>query len=177
MDPKDTSNVVAVFDQHPDAEKAIRELQRGGFDMKKLSIVGRDYHTEEHAVGFYNAGDRVKYWGRHGAFWGTIFGILLAPAFFWIPGIGPIMTGGIIGSLLMGTVEGAAVGAAVVGGTSALAAALAGLGIPKDSVIQYEADLKANKFLLIASGTAAEVERARSLLANAALGRVQVHSA
>jgi uncharacterized membrane protein len=174
---KDTSNCVAVFDQHQDAEKAIRELQRGGFDMKKLSIVGRDYHTEEHAVGFYNAGDRVKYWGKHGAFWGTIFGILFAPAFFWIPGIGPILTGGIIGSVLMGTVEGAAVGAAVVGGTSALAGALASLGIPKDSVIRYEGDLKANKFLLIASGTASEVERARSLLVEAAVGRVQVHPA
>ena len=112
MDLKDNSNCVAVFDRHEDAEKAIRELQRGGFDMKKLSIVGRDYHTEEHAVGFYNAGDRVKYWGKQGAFWGSIFGILFAPAFFWIPGIGPILTGGLIGSILMGTVEGAAVGAA-----------------------------------------------------------------
>ena len=175
MDLKNNSNCVAVFDRHEDAEKAIRELQRGGFDMKKLSIVGRDYHTEEHAVGFYNAGDRVKYWGKHGAFWGSVFGIILAPAFFWIPGIGPILTGGIIGSILMGTVEGAAVGAAIGGGTTALAAALSGLGVPKDSVIRYEADLKANKFLLIASGTAAEVERAREILVGAAMGNVQVH--
>ncbi len=176
MDLKDNSNCVAVFERHEDAEKAIRELQRGGFDMKKLSIVGRDYHTEEHAVGFYNAGDRVRYWGKHGAFWGSIFGILFAPAFFWIPGIGPILTGGMIGSILMGTVEGAAVGAAVGGGTTALAAALSGLGVPKDSVIRYEADLKANKFLLIASGTAAEVERARAILASAAMGQVQIHA-
>jgi hypothetical protein len=27
--------------------------------MKKLSIVGKDYHTEEHVVGYYNAGDRA----------------------------------------------------------------------------------------------------------------------
>ena len=93
---------VALFDRHEDADLAVHALQRSGFDMKKLSIVGREYHTEEHAVGFYNAGDRVRYWGRHGAFWGGIFGILFAPAFFFIPGIGPILTGGIIGSLLMG---------------------------------------------------------------------------
>ncbi|MGD0674523.1 MAG: permease [Polyangiaceae bacterium] len=175
MDLRDESNCVAVFDRHDDAEAAIRELQRASFDMKKLSIVGRDYHTEEHAVGFYNAGDRVKYWGKLGAFWGTIFGILLAPAFFWIPGIGPILTGGFIGSILMGTVEGAAVGAAVGGGTSALAAALAGAGIPKDSVIRYEADVKANKFVLIAAGTAAEVERARAILVQRA-SQVNVHA-
>jgi hypothetical protein len=165
MDSKPESNCVAIFDRHQDAEAAIKQLQSSGFDMKKLSIIGRDYHTEEHAVGFYNMGDRVKYWGRNGAFWGSVFGILFAPAFFFIPGIGPILTGGLIGSALMGTIEGAAVGAAVVGGTSAVAAALAGLGIPKDSVVRYEADLKANKFLLIASGTRAEVERARALLA------------
>ena len=47
---------VAVFDHHDDVETAIRELQSSGFDMKKLSIIGRDYHTEEHAVGFYNSG-------------------------------------------------------------------------------------------------------------------------
>ncbi|HEX4447265.1 MAG TPA: general stress protein [Polyangiaceae bacterium] len=177
MDTMHQSNCVAVFTRHEDAEAAIRELQRGQFDMKKLSIVGRDYHTEEHAVGFYNTGDRVKYWGRHGAFWGSMFGILLAPAFFFIPGIGPILTGGIIGSFLMGTVEGAAVGAAIGGGTTALAAALSGLGVPKDSVIRYEADLKANKFLLIASGTEAEVERARSILARVGTGQPQVHLA
>jgi Heat induced stress protein YflT len=176
MDLKDNSNCVAVFDRHEDAEKAIRDLQHGGFDMKKLSIVGRDYHTEEHAVGFYNAGDRIKYWGKHGAFWGSVFGILFAPAFFFIPGIGPILTGGIIGSMLMGTVEGAAVGAALGGGTTALAAALSGLGVPKDSVIRYEADLKANKFLLIASGSPAEIEQARGILVGAATGRVQVHT-
>jgi hypothetical protein len=176
MDTTGNSNCVAVFSRHEDAEEAIRQLQHGGFDMKKLSIVGRDYHTEEHAVGFYNAGERVRYWGKTGAFWGTVFGILFAPAFFFIPGIGPILTGGIIGSVLMGTIEGAAVGAVVGGGTTALAAALSGLGVPKDSVIRYEADLKANKFLLIATGTATEVERARTLLAGAGSGHVEVHA-
>ena len=166
---------IAVFDRHQDAEAAIQELQRSRYDMKKLSIVGRDYHTEEHAVGFYNSGDRVKYWGKNGAFWGMVFGILLAPAFFWIPGIGPILTGGLIGSILMGTLEGAAVGAALGGGASALAAAFTGMGIPEDSVIRYEGDLRANKFLLIAHETATDVERARTMLA-ARGGQVEVYS-
>ena len=121
------------------------------------------------------SGDRVRYWGKHGAFWGGIFGILFAPAFFFIPGIGPILTGGIIGSLLMGMVEGGVVGAAIAGGTSAFAAALVSLGIPEDSVIRYEAALKANKFLLIASGTNAEVERARAILAEHN-GQTAVHA-
>ena len=60
--------VVGIFNSHTEAETSIKELQRAGFDMKKLSIVGKDYHTEEHVVGFYNAGDRMKVWGKQGAF-------------------------------------------------------------------------------------------------------------
>jgi hypothetical protein len=54
-------------------------------------------------------------------------------------------------------------------------AALSGMGIPKNSVIQYEADLKANKFVLSASGTVAEVERARGVIAERG-GKAQVHA-
>ncbi len=175
MTDDNDASCVATFDRHEDAESAIRELQKSGFDMKKLSIVGRDYHTEEHAVGFYNAGDRVRYWGKQGAFWGSVFGILFAPAFFFIPGLGPVLTGGILGSILMGTLEGAAVGAAVGGGGGVLAAAFASMGIPKDSVLRYEASLKANKFLLIAHGTAKDVEQARASLANARASEIDVH--
>jgi hypothetical protein len=44
--------VVAIDPSHTGAETAIKELQQSGFDMKKLSIVGRDYHTDEHVVGY-----------------------------------------------------------------------------------------------------------------------------
>jgi hypothetical protein len=47
--------VVAVYSTHPQAEEALRAFEGSGFDMKKLSIVGKDYHTEENVVGFYNA--------------------------------------------------------------------------------------------------------------------------
>jgi uncharacterized membrane protein len=170
------SNCVAVFTRHEDAEIAIKKLKQGGFDVKNVSIVGRDYHTEEHPVGFFTTGDRVKYWGKQGAFWGSVFGIIFAPAFFFIPGIGPILTGGIIGSILMGTVEGAAVGAAVGAGSGAFTAALTSMGIPKDGVIKYEASLKAGSFLLIAHGTPDEAQRARNLLAEIGASEVQVHA-
>lgn len=62
------NSVVAVYNTHPQAEEAVRAFQSSGFDMKKLSIVGKDYHTEEHVVGFYNADDRMKFWGKRGAF-------------------------------------------------------------------------------------------------------------
>ena len=47
--------------------------------MKSLSIAAKDMHTDEHVVGYYNAGDRMKYWGKLGAFWGGFSGCFLAP--------------------------------------------------------------------------------------------------
>ena len=78
-----TNSVVAVFETHNQAEEAIRELQKDGVDMKQLSIVGKDYHTDEHVVGYYNAGDRMQYWGKLGAYWGGFWGLLFGSAFFW----------------------------------------------------------------------------------------------
>ena len=151
---------VAVFSNHAAAEKAVKELDRDGFDLKKLSIVGKDFQTEEQVVGFYNTGDRVKYWGKLGAFWGGLWGLLFGAAFFWIPGIGLVAFGGPIVAMIVGALE----NAIVVGGLSALGAALYSVGIPKDSVLDYEEQVKAGKFLLVLHGTTVEVTRAKELL-------------
>ncbi len=152
--------MVAAYNTHVEAEAAVEELNKSGFDMKKLSIVGRDYHTEEHIIGFYNAGDRMKYWGKTGAFWGGIWGMLFGAAFFVIPGLGPILVAGPLVAWIVGALE----GAAIVGGISAVGAGLFSLGIPKDSVLQYDTALKANKFLLVAHGTATEVTKAKDII-------------
>ena len=128
--------------------------------MKTLSIVGKDYHTDESVVGYYNAGDRMKYWGKQGAFWGGLWGMLFGAAFFAIPGLGPILVAGPLVAWIIGGLE----GAVVVGGLSALGAGLYSIGIPKDSIVQYEAALKADKFLVLAHGTADDVAKARGIL-------------
>ena len=155
-----TNAVVAVYRSHSEAEAAVKELQRSGFDMTKLSIAGRDYHTEEQVLGYYNIGDRVKYWGKEGAFWGGIWGWLVGSAFFMVPGFGPL----IIGGPLVGWIVGALEGALVVGGLSALGACLYSQGIPKNSVLLYETALKTGKFLVIAHCTAEQAGHARELI-------------
>jgi uncharacterized membrane protein len=164
--------VVASYNTHGEAETAIEELHKSGFDMKKLSIVGRDYHTEEHVVGFYNAGDRMKYWGKTGAFWGGLWSMLFGAAFFAIPGLGPILVAGPLVAWIIGALE----GAIVVGGVSAVGAGLYSLGIPKDSVLKYDTALKANKFLLVAHGTASEVARAKDIIHTTNPAEVNLHS-
>ena len=164
--------VVAIYNTHSDAEEAVKELQRSGFNLKKLSIVGKDYHTDEHVVGYYNAGDRMKYWGKIGAFWGGIWGLLFGAAFFAIPGIGPVLVAGPLVVWIIDALE----GAVVVGGLSAIGAGLYSIGIPKDSVLRYETALKSDKFLLLAHGTADEVSKARDILQTTRQEEVEMHS-
>jgi hypothetical protein len=71
-------SVVAVYGDHNSAEAAVKKLIASGFETKNLSVVGKGYHTDEKVVGFYNTGDRVKFWGTRGAFWGGFWGLLLS---------------------------------------------------------------------------------------------------
>ncbi len=155
-----TNAMVAVYNTHTEAEAGIKELQRAGFAMKKLSIVGKDYHSDESVVGYYNTGDRMKHWGKLGAFWGGIWGLLFGSAFFMIPGFGPILVAGPLVAWLVGALE----GAVVVGGLSALGAGLYSIGIPKDSVIKYETAIKAGKYVIVAHGTVDEVTNAKKII-------------
>jgi len=165
-------SVVAVFHTHPEAEQAVKELQRAGVDMHTLSIAAKDVHTDEQVVGYYNAGDRMKRWGKIGAFWGGFWGLLFGSAFFAIPGIGPILVAGPLVAWIIGALE----GAVVVGGVGAIGAGLASIGIPKDSVIKYETELKSDKFVLIVHGTAADVVKAKEVLDTLQPVHLDLHS-
>jgi uncharacterized membrane protein len=163
--------VVAIYDTHVGAEDAVKQLQRAGIDMRTLSIISKDAHTDEHVVGYYNAGDRMKYWGKTGAFWGGFWGLMFGSAFFAIPGIGPVLVAGPVVAWIVGALE----GAVVVGGLSAIGAGLIGMGIPKDSVVEYETALKTDKFIVMVHGTAAEVEKSRSVIESTRPINVTLH--
>lgn len=151
-----------VFNTHVEAEVAIQSLSRSGFDVKKLSLVGKGYHTEEHPLGFYTASDKIKAWGGTGAFWGGIWGLLFAPAVFFFPGVGLVAMAGPVVAALVSALE----GAVVVGGLSVLGAALTQIGVPKDQVIKYETALKFDKYLLMVHGSEEELMKARTVLEN-----------
>ena len=155
------NSVAAIYETHEQAEHAVKELQEAGVDMKSLSIVGRDTHTDEHVVGYYTAGDRMMYCGKVGAFWGGFWGLLFGSGLFFIPGLGPILEAGPIVAWIVAAIE----GAVVVGGISAIGAGLVSIGIPKDSVLKYDVALKTDKYVLVVHGTPEEVEKAKDIIA------------
>ena len=163
--------VVAVYDSHTDAEQAVSKLSAASFDIKQISIIGKDYHTQDNVVGYYTTGDRMKSWGGLGAFWGGIWGLLFGAGIFLIPGIGPVLIGGPFVAAIVGALE----SALVVGGVSALTAGLVGLGIPKQSAIKYEEQIKADKYVLVVHGTAEEAERAHAILGETSPVSIETH--
>ena len=99
--------------------------------------------------------------------------MLFGAAFFVIPGLGPILVAGPLVAWIIGALE----GAVLVGGLSALGAGLYSIGIPKNSVVEYETALKSDKFLLLAHGTADEVTKARDILQKTNPVKVSMHAA
>ena len=168
----DSESVVAIYHTHPEAEQAVKELQNAGIDMRTLSIVAKDYHTDEHVVGYYNVGDRMKRWGATGAFWGGFWGLLFGSAFFAIPGIGPLLVAGPLVGWMIGALE----GATVVGGLGVLGAGLMSMGVPRNSVVQYETAIQSDKFVLSVNSSAAEVAKAREILQTTGAAHLAVHA-
>jgi uncharacterized membrane protein len=166
-----TNSVVAIYDTHDQAEHAIKELQEAGVDMKSLSIAARNTHTDEHVVGYYNAGDRMMYWGKVGAFWGGFWGLLFGSAAFAIPGLGPILVAGPLVAWIIAGLE----GATVVGGVSAVGAGLVSIGIPKDSVLKYDVALETDKFVLVVHGSAEAIDKAKDIIAGTEQSHYAVH--
>ena len=141
--------------------------------MHTLSIVGKGTHTDEQAVGYYNTGDRMKYWGKTGAFWGGLWGMLFGSAFwFMIPGHRSAAGCRPLVAWIVGGLE----GAIVVGGLSAVGAGLVGIGIPKDSVVQYELALKTDQYLLVVHDTAAHVAKQKEIIATTRPVQSALHS-
>jgi hypothetical protein len=167
-----TDSVVAIFASHADADSAVRKLASEGFAMQALSVVGQGYHSEEKAVGFYNIGDRVKFWGSRGALWGGLWGLFFGGLFLTIPVVGHVVVLGYLAATAVSVAE----SAVVVGGLSAIGAAFASMGIPKDSVISYETAIKADSFVVMAHGTPQEMARAKASLAEMKPTRLDMHS-
>ena len=63
----------------------------------------------------------------------------------------------------------------VVGGLSALGAGLYSMGIPKDSILQYEVAVKSGKYVLIAHGSDVETVHAREIISHTNPEALEAH--
>jgi hypothetical protein len=151
-----------VFQTGAEAGRAIHSMEKAGFDLRKLSLIGKGYHTHEKPIGFYIVGDRIKSWGTNGDFWGGIWTKLHGPAVFFLPGLGVIAMAGPVTAAVIAALEGVVTG----GGVSALGAALCAFGAPHSDVAEYEAAVKTDKYVLVVHGDVDDTRKARSILSD-----------
>jgi hypothetical protein len=93
--------------------------------------------------------------------------------FLVIPVIGHVLVLGYLAAAAISAIE----GAVIVGGLSAIGAALASIGVPHDSVIAYETAVAADGFVVAVHGDAAEVKRGKEILGTSNASQVAIHSA
>jgi len=108
-----------------DTTKAQYRLQQKWANLTNL------HHATHLPAGSHNAENRIKYWGRTGAYWGGILGLLSGPMLVFVPHGGPLLiTGPLACCLFLGMA-----GAMVVGGLSAFEAGIYNLGMAHDSIL------------------------------------------
>lgn len=157
---------VTVFKSPVDAEAAIRQLARGGYDLGKVSMLGRD------AVGEIPSANSDGPANPTGApSWNGIRGMLVGTGFMVVPSIGPLV---VAGPLLTWIVQSM--------GTSpepdkqnAVGAGLHHLGIPKQSVVRYEDALRMGKVVIIAEGSAMMMILAREVFRRTPVEVIEQH--
>jgi uncharacterized membrane protein len=158
---------VGVFSHRRDAEAALRELRDAGFDMDRVSVVGKDIRQDEIAgADVHNratgnkADEGAKGGAAAGAALGGLGGLLVGLGALAIPGIGPVIAGGALATALATTAAGGAIGAAAGG----LTGALVGLGIPEERARHYNDRVNRGDYLVMVDGTEEELHRAQAIL-------------
>ena len=165
MNPPSTT--IALFSDSLRTEAGVRVLRQAGFDLRHLSVVGRNYHKEEHVAGVIDRGDGPRYWGRFGGLWSSFSAVPAGSALLLFPGVGQVV---ILGPFV--NAVSAALGEA---GRGPLSAALASLGLAPEAADRYEHAIRAGRFLVLAQGGHGESDVAHWLLQGAGALEVREH--
>ena len=158
---------VGVFAQRRDAEAALHELKKSGYDMNRVSVVVQDADGDKNIAGAEvqeRVGDKSDEGATVGAVsggtLGGLTGLLVGLGTLAIPGIGPIMLAGAAATALATTLAGAGIGALA----GSLLGGLIGLGIPEERAKVYNDRVQRGQYLVILDGTDAEIAEAEKIL-------------
>jgi len=134
--------VAGLFTDRKDAERAINELKSMGFTGDEIGVAMRDRTAQGEMV--EDTGSRAAEGATAGAVGGGVLGglagFLAGIGALAIPGIGPIVAGGILATTLAGAGLGAAVGG--------IAGALIGMGIPEEEAHHFDAGVRSGGTLV-----------------------------
>ena len=143
MDDERRSHAVRAFEDRNAAERAVSDLRAGGWNDEEVGFAMRD---EEAPAGASDVAERTAEGAVTGAATGGLIGGIGAAAIsLLIPGVGPIIGGGILASVLGGAALGAAAGG--------LLGALTGLGVSDEDARFYDEEFRSGRPIVTARGS------------------------
>lgn len=153
-------SIVAVYKNNSAANCAINRLVFSGFSKTNISFVGRDFYDDEQATAYGYSEFQLQSRVELAAFCSDIHGVLLDPSSVYIPGVGLFLVAGPLVRWIMNARE----DGISIHGVGMIGVGLCSLGIPRDSVKQYEVALSARKPIVITCGTEMEINHARNVI-------------
>lgn len=172
--------VAGLFRDRERAAQAIRDLRALGFAPEEIGAAMRDRSeqgelvadTSLRAVGAAASG------AAGGGVLGGVIGLLVGAGVLAIPGVGPVVAGGVLASTL-GVVGGtAAAGAGIGAATGGILGALIGMGIPHEDARFFERGVREGGTLVTVHAAKREAEAHDALAAQgASFGAIRSRSA
>jgi uncharacterized protein (TIGR02271 family) len=177
MDNFQHKRATGLYYSRAEAEAAVRELKDTGYDMDRISVIAKDGNTvagEETNKEIGNKADEGAATGAvTGGALGGLAGLLVGIGALAIPGIGPILLAGAEATAIATTLAGAGIGAAA----GSLVGALIGLGIPEAKARVYSDRVERGSFLVMVTGTPAEIARVTNIMRRHGVEEFDVHDA
>lgn len=146
MAKNERSTVVGVFETRDQVNCAEQALRNAGFRDDQIGIAMRDEKgqpTQNEGMLKEKHGNKAAEGAMGGLVTGGVVGgILGAAAAMLVPGVGPVLAGGILASALAGAATGA-----VAGG---LLGTLVGLGVPEEEAQYYNDEFQRGRIIMTA---------------------------
>ena len=160
-----SKTVLGVFDNTMQAEKAVDDLQRQGFNKEDISIVARESSARRggRSRGDMEAGQDISGGIATGSAIGGVAGLLAGVGALAIPGLGPVVAAGPIAAALSGAV------------TGGIAGGLIDWGIPEDAGQRFEQRVREGKILALVRKDDSKINEAADILRRHGAQEVETH--
>jgi len=169
---RERNTVIAIYRTHELATGAVRSAIRCGVDRSRLSMIARDRLAGDRIPIDEHPDGSVKSWGKLGVFGPGLWGLVMGWASVWVPGVGPLLIGGWMVSLMLGSSD----AAAVFGRLTPLGVGLYRVGVPKTGICRYEEAVRRGRYLLVIQGSSDDVTQAGRLLSDTQADVIALHA-
>jgi uncharacterized protein (TIGR02271 family) len=167
MDTIQYKRATGLYYSRNEAESAVRELKDSGYDMERISVIAKNADTVAGEDTNKEIGNKADEGAATGALTGGALGGLTGLL------LGPILLAGAEATAIATTLAGAGIGAAAGG----LVGALIGLGVPEAKAQVYSDRVGRGSFLVMVSGTPAEIDRAANIMRHHGVEEFDIHDA